>query len=576
LQQYLFLTEPKLFNLRGRALECWGHLAVATKADAFMPYFETGMTSAQKGVELDDEDLKEYAFLFIANTVKVMKDTFAPYLPSLVPYLLDLVEDPEVMQEVSEDEFEEEEAKANNPQAEQEAKGNEDDDEPLRLKVLEGFVNSKRSAVTCLGALAEHCPTGFVPFLARTLEAVITEDLGSIYSLHDDIRSESAAILQRLVKAACVGTNVTYPVPAGVEPTLHPDTANAIRECVKACLIVCVEDDDQDTVGSALESLESIIRNVGMVVLKMSDNDEKEPTIFINRIMNICLLLITEKTPCQLKAAGDDEDEEENANVVIDALMDVITCLAGLLKEEFIGFFEEFHKHLLKFTNAQRPSIDRTIAIGCYADAFSKIGPRALQFADSILPAIHGGLSDSLENLRRNSAVCVGSLVQVGGENLYPHYLTLLQWLHPLCIRQDQHRISDGGGSDVDNALGAVSRMIVHGQSAVPMAQVLPVLLQALPLTDDHLEGPYIYRCIGDLLLKGESTALSLFPNILVVFAETLQQQSSAVDETKTTVASTLRELVKNSQFQQVIIQYASSIADPVDQQIFRTQVLEP
>lgn len=38
----LFNTEPKMHTMRGRSLECLGHVAVAIGSEHFGRYFETG------------------------------------------------------------------------------------------------------------------------------------------------------------------------------------------------------------------------------------------------------------------------------------------------------------------------------------------------------------------------------------------------------------------------------------------------------------------------------------------------------------------------------------------------------
>ena len=79
-------------SLRGRALECFGHMAIAVGKDAFAPYFGRVMSAAAVGLSSDDTDLHEFAYVLFANLSKVMEHDFAPVLPELVPHLLKVVE----------------------------------------------------------------------------------------------------------------------------------------------------------------------------------------------------------------------------------------------------------------------------------------------------------------------------------------------------------------------------------------------------------------------------------------------------------------------------------------------------
>ena len=82
------------------------------------------------------------------------------------------------------------------------------------------------------------------------------------------------------------------------------------------------------------------------------------------------------------------------------------------------------------------------------------------------------------------------------GESVVPYYLELLQALHPLFSLTSKG--TEGGV--VDNAAAAVARMIMAVPTAVPMEQVLPVLLSALPLKTDRSENESVYTCLLGLI----------------------------------------------------------------------------
>jgi hypothetical protein len=61
-----------------------------------------------------------------------------------------------------------------------------------------------------------------------------------------------------------------------------------------------------------------------------------------------------------------------------------------------------------------------------------------------------------------------------------------------------------------DNACGCVARMIIRAPEAVPLEQVLPLLLSNLPLKQDSEENEPVFSCIF-LLLKMEHPAVFTF-----------------------------------------------------------------
>ena len=89
--KFMALTEERMYSLRGRALECMGHMAIAVGKEAFQPYFLVTMQCAMEGLTFDSTDLHEFAYAVFANLAKVMGENFAPVLPELVPHLIQVI-----------------------------------------------------------------------------------------------------------------------------------------------------------------------------------------------------------------------------------------------------------------------------------------------------------------------------------------------------------------------------------------------------------------------------------------------------------------------------------------------------
>jgi hypothetical protein len=68
-------------------------------------------------------------------------------------------------------------------------------------------------------------------------------------------------------------------------------------------------------------------------------------------------------------------------------------------------------------------------------------------------------------------------------------------------------------------------------------------MLAALPLRSDTTEGPNIYGCLIDLVISGDASTLTLMPQVLNAFGETLTVNSNAVAEVKGMVTLCLKEL---------------------------------
>lgn len=550
LGQLIFNTEPAMFGVRGRALECLGHVAVAIGGDNFAHYFESGMQSAIQGTKLEDETLKEHSFVFVANAAKVMTTKFESYMPTLVPFLLEVVSESELVQLVGEEDDDDED---------EDGAGGLGD---YRVNVEEGFVNSKKAALTALGALAEHTKQCFAPFLGDTLQALLTEDIGSICSMHDVVRAEALSILQYMVGVATASSGITEKPKFGEVLTLNEATRDVSQAVMRAYVGTLTTDDEKMPVAYACEGLCGVLKKLGLVALQLTDSDSKP---IAPKLMDSVLQILAEKAPCQSTVQHDDADDEEDDdhhdNLVMDSITDVVGELAKVMGPNYVPYFDEFHKHLIRFTKATRSHTDRSMAIGCYGEVVGEIGPAAAKYADILLPMVQAGMSDPMEGVRRNAAFSAGMLVQSTGTTLVPQFMNILQWLHPLCVRRSAQQ-SDTGGADVDNALAAVARLINAAPTAVPIAQVLPVIVAALPLREDITEGPCLYQCLATLLATNDATAVGMADSLVACFGETLLTTSKAMDETKLIAVTALKQLAATPQYQAMVNSYIAQLPD--------------
>jgi hypothetical protein len=516
---------------------------VAIGSTHFAGYFEGGMQSAIQATTLKDEGLKEHTFVFIANCAKVMSTAFNPYLPNLVPYLLEVINESELSIYSSEDDEEDED--------EDDDDVKEDDDEggDYRLNIQEGFINSKKAALTAIGALAEHTKENFYPYIEGTLKAVLAERTGAICSLHGIIRAEAFSILQYIVIVAAAANGISIQPKVGEELHLSGAVMEISRVVLNSLIHCLTEDEEKLPVAESCNAIVGILHTIGIAALKLVTASDNQP--LVNSLMHGILVILSEKAPCQTIIQEQDDGEDvyaDHDNVVMDAVTDLIGMLAKVLKENFVPYFDEFQKYLLKFTHQNRTHSDRSMAIGCFAEVVAEIGPNAIKYAEALLPLIFVGLKDSMEGVRRNAAFCVGVLIENTGSALQSQYMNILSGLYPLCIRKEHQKASDSGGGDVDNALSAVARIIKSAPvDALPLDKVLAVLLAALPLREDPSEGPNIYQCLANLLLVNNPYAMGLLPEILSSFGETLLPSSNSVEGTKTIVKSCLQYLKQQS-----------------------------
>lgn len=75
-------------ELRGITMDAVGTFAEAIGKDHFRPYFGDMMQQAFEGIQMGSARLRECSFLFFSVMSRVFEDEFAPYLPNVVPALI--------------------------------------------------------------------------------------------------------------------------------------------------------------------------------------------------------------------------------------------------------------------------------------------------------------------------------------------------------------------------------------------------------------------------------------------------------------------------------------------------------
>lgn len=90
IQPFLTLREEgDEMDLRGITTDTVGTFAEAVGKEAFRPYFEDLMKLAFEGMSLESARLRECSFIFFAVMARVFRDEFAPFLPHVVPRLIE-------------------------------------------------------------------------------------------------------------------------------------------------------------------------------------------------------------------------------------------------------------------------------------------------------------------------------------------------------------------------------------------------------------------------------------------------------------------------------------------------------
>lgn len=235
--------------------------------------------------------------------------------------------------------------------------------------------------------------------------------------------------------------------------------------------------------------------------------------------------ILQKKAFCQRIDEGDEAelDEDEVAQADSDLIAgagEVIGSIALVTGSEGVQPLRMFLPHLVKYYKKERSKTERSTVIGTCSDVTVGLGGAMEEFTPSLLQLNLRALEDDDFDVRSNAAFGLGVLVEHTPHDLSSRYLEFLSALQPLFAPGVNQTAQD-------NAVGAVSRLILRNSSAVPLDQILPVLLQACPLKRDFRENQPLVKAMI-LLLEMNHPLLVQDKASMLKFFEILH---SALDE---------------------------------------------
>lgn len=477
---FLQITDPERFSLRGRALECMGHMSIAVGKEHFRPYFAATMQCAMEGLTLDSTDLQEFAYAVFANLAKVHTDEFAPALPDLVPFLLQVIAQEEGQIEAAEQD-------KNEAFQGLDDSDDEDDDEDGQyvLHVRTALLDVKKGAITALGEMAAHTGTAFCPHLEACMQVLQK----AATNWHPLVKSEVAEVMPSLIipSVAAYHNGTVEWVKGDISSNPLSQHTQALVSAVLQEELALLQDEAKVVVAKACDSIQSVIELCGPSAL-----------IPIRDTLLHSIHAILQKTsPCQADETrfGEVPDDDDEHDTVLQAACDVFGGMGRVLGGHMGPFLPQFFPLILEYGKTSRPPNDRSMSIGCLSEIAQEMPAEVLthHWKNIFLPSCMQALVDEEDSVKRNAAFCVGLCCETLVESIASEYPQILPLLGNMFSSDG---VTDSAMACVDNAAAAVARMIMACPNSVPMEQVLPVFLQALPLKSDFSENDTVYTCL--------------------------------------------------------------------------------
>ena len=363
--------------------------------------------------------------------------------------------------------------------------------------------------------MAKFCSASFVSFLPQC----VTAFEGLMQYPHEAMR---LVVMESLVTCSeCCNTCFPQASPwvkglGATQPApLRPEALQIVAKLVTEAVRSVMRDPSKKVVAAACELMQHVCETWGPQALAPQ----------IRHVLGTVLLLLREKTPCQDTEHdyGEEEDPAEavfmdHDNILVDAVADLIGVLARTCGESFGSLFLPLAEPLFSFCEPRRAQNDRAMALGAFAEVIDEVDSETTaKLAAPLLPVLLNCMETGNYNMRRNAVYCTGVLAAHAPAQVGPHLPHLLNGLRPHLARREGEN-----WAIVDNTASALCRIVMSAPNAVPVDQILPLVLQAVPLQDDPSENMPVYTMLFALIDQSVPVAVAHFPEIVVRFARAL------------------------------------------------------
>lgn len=255
------------------------------------------------------------------------------------------------------------------------------------------------------------------------------------------------------------------------------------------------------------------------------------------------MLILQKQHPCQKD--DDDLDETEVADIenseydwlTIESALEIIAALAVALGPQFAELWKIFEQPILKYASSQE-RFERSAAVGTIADCIEAMGDACTPSTPKLMRVLLKRLTDEDPETKSNAAFGMGLLCANSSDakEILGNYNTVLGHLEPL-LNTSKSSSGDSHARLLDNAAGCVSRMIKKAPDNVPLEQVLPRLVELLPLKEDFRENEPVFDMIVSLYQAQNSVIRGQTDKLMAVFQKVLGPPEEQIsDETRTKI----------------------------------------
>ncbi|KAK3305552.1 armadillo-type protein [Chaetomium strumarium] len=511
--------------LRAKAMECATLIALAVGAqrlggDAAM--LVQLLASIQDSVQDPDDPQANYLMHCWGRMCRVMGKAFLPYLPKVMPPLLELASAKADIQLLDDDE-----------QIERFQQEDGWELVPLRGKTIgikTSSMDDKHMAIELLVVYAQVLEEDFAPHADEIMDKIALPGLAFFF--HDPVRFVSAKLVPQLL--SCV--KKAYGPQSEQLASLWNKTVDKLLEVLTA----------EPAVDTLAEMYQCFYESVEVIARPcLTDAHLARFIEGVNSTLEDYKDRVTQREDERRGVAAEDaEDEQEELLMAIEddqtLLSDMNKAFHCVFKYHGVNFLRHW-EHLLPtyqgFLKSDDPT-QRQWGLCIMDDVLEYCGPQSSQYANYITQPLLQGCQDASPAIRQAASYGIGVAARHGGEA----WSAFLGGAVPFLF--EVMRVPDARNEDnvyaTENACAAIAKILHFNAAAVAQPdQIVAEWINTLPITNDEEAAPYAYLYLAELITKQHPAVMSQAPRIFVFVAQALEAEALSGQTAARVVAAT-------------------------------------
>lgn len=519
--------------LKAKCIECLTLIALAVGKEKFAPHSAELIQlfgHIQQTALGDDDPVKQYLELGWGRICRIIGKDFLPYLPAVLPPLLQqakAAQDITLLEEEEVDEYQ----------------SNEEWDiinlSGKLIAVHTAALDDKVLAMDLLRTYAVQLKGEFMPWVKEIVQTICIPALD--FYLHDGVRASAALTLAALLRCSVYATGVSL----GETLELWSQISNRLLE-------VLTNEPVAELLVAYYTALVECISTLGANALQ---NSQLEP-------LSICINTNLDDIYTRIKSRDNEDDEytedveeEEDAYTDEELLDEINKAISAVFKNcgpSFLAVFGNLAPTIATFINDDNTNV-KLCGLCVVCDILEHAGSDAVAYRDMWVNVVGESLTSSHAGIRQAAFYAAGMAAQHGGGQYSDFCLACLEPMFKMTQVPDAR--AEENIHATENAVNAIAKVCHAFGSSIPLLDaVLQQWVGLLPIVQDEEAAPFAYTFLSQLISTQHPSVTTQVPKVVDSVVQALAHASIGGATAERTVAATKQLLAAMPQSEAVAL----------------------